>query len=283
LSEKIEDERGFPITNLERFYDDSNVQDFLGVSFDSTGKIIGKIDKEEFSKGFRKIVEDVATGTINSRDFNTSEERKKYLREFPNEIRPDVQKKGSFTTSDFNLRTKVKSSELRAGAAKVSDSKNSSTGSKKGKSTHKGLFRTSDIPFELSNTSLKIMYLELSKIDAYNFPNATHDLLRSFLECALVFYFKETGDYAKIAKNDQHNPKLSEMLIHIMNRKCSTIQDEHIIQIVEHVKKDYADSYSLARMNMINHNENWNSSERDVRSAWGKLEALVKVILNSKG
>jgi len=38
--------------------------------------------------------------------------------------------------------------------------------------------------------------------------------------------------------------------------------------------------YSLARMNMGNHDENWNSTEKDVRSAWGKIESLVKILLN---
>jgi len=31
---------------------------------------------------------------------------------------------------------------------------------------------------------------------------------------------------------------------------------------------------------MINHNENWNSDEKEVRSAWGKMEGLFKVLLN---
>jgi hypothetical protein len=124
------------------------------------------------------------------------------------------------------------------------------------------------------------MYLELTKIDVDTLPNATHDLLRSFLECALVTFLKETGDYPNIERNSKHNPKLGEMLTYIMNKKCDLIQDDQVIQIVEHIKNDYKDSYSIERMNMINHNENWNSSSRDVRSSWGKMEALVKVLIN---
>jgi hypothetical protein len=124
------------------------------------------------------------------------------------------------------------------------------------------------------------MYVELSTIDVEKFPNAAHDLLRSFLECALVTYLKETGDYNQIKKGGKHNPKLSEMLSYIKDGKCLSIQDEHIKQVAEHIKKNFSDSYSLERMNMINHNEQWNSSSREVFSTWGKLEGLIKILIN---
>ncbi len=37
------------------------------------------------------------------------------------------------------------------------------------------------------------MLEELQRIDYRRFPNASHDLLRSFLECSLKAYFKDSG------------------------------------------------------------------------------------------
>ena len=143
----------------------------------------------------------------------------------------------------------------------------------------KGLI-PSYVPFKLESSSLKLIYKELRNIPVKDYPNAAHDLLRSFLECTLVFYLKKTGEYDSIVKHEKHNPPLAELLNFIMSDKCTSITDEHIKGIAGQIKSDYAQNYSLVRMNLINHNENWVSSENEVRSAWSKLEALMKTLLN---
>jgi hypothetical protein len=121
--------------------------------------------------------------------------------------------------------------------------------------------------------------MKLRDIEVKTFPNATHDLLRSFLECVLVFYLKATEEYGLVKARKYDNPSLSEMLSFLFSDKCTSITDKNIKQVVEQIKTNYAHHYSLARMNMINHNENWNSNEKEVRSAWGKMESLFKVLL----
>lgn len=266
LKAKVHDDRDFPITNLERFYDDKNVSGFLGIEFDRLGKVKGKIDKIEFEKGFKKIIEDVAMGDIDSRRYNKIEQRKKYINDLPNQYKPDLSKTGSFGSSDFK--------ELD-----VPENKKGKKG-ERSKKIPKGLFFQSDLPFKLSSTSLRLMYNELRDIEVKTFPNATHDLLRSFLECVLVFYLKATEEYGLVKARNYDNPSLSEMLEFISSDVCISIGDKNIKQVVKQIKSNYAHSYSLARMNMINHNENWNSDEKEVRSAWGKMEGLFKVLLN---
>jgi len=266
LKAKVHDDRDFPITNLERFYDDKNVSEFLGIEFDRLGKVKGKIDKTEFEKGFKKIIEDVAMGDIDSRRYNKIEQRKKYINDLPNQYKPDLSKSGSFGNADFK--------ELDAPENKKGKKRERS------KKIPKGLFFQSDLPFKLSSTSLRLMYYELRDIEVKTFPNATHDLLRSFLECVLIFYLKATKEYELIVKDDRHNPKLSEMLTFLFSDKCTSITDKNIKQVVRQMKANWQDSYSLERLNMIKHNENWNSNEKEVRSAWGKMESLFKVLLN---
>jgi len=70
------------------------------------------------------------------------------------------------------------------------------------------------------------------------------------------------------------------MLTFLFSDQCVSITDSNIKQVVRQMKGNWQDSYSLERMNMINHNENWNSNEKEVRGAWGKMESLFKVLLN---
>lgn len=262
----VHDERKFPITNLERMYEDAYVTDYLGISFDSNGKIKGNVKADEFKKAYKKIVEDVASGEIDSRKYNHKDQRKKYIDELPKEIKPSKEEKDSFTSSSFK-ENKVDKSALE----KTVKSNKKQTG-----------LIPSFIPFKLENSSLKEIYTELRTIPVENFPNATHDLLRSFLECSLVYYLKETDEYRLVEKNSKHNPKLDEMLTFIQSAKCTSIANNSVKQVVEHIKSHYTQAYSLARLNMINHNENWTSNEKEVRAAWSKIEALMKYLLNPK-
>ena len=261
----VHNERTFPITNLERMYTDPNVRNFLGFDFDESGKIDGKIEISEFNRGYSKIVEDVATGKIDSRKYNTDAQREEYLASLPSHNRPNKSKTGKFTTAGVKPTTAPK----RARTPVDTSSK-----------VPKGLFHSTKVPFRVNSTSLRLLYNELRDLPVKTFPNASHDLLRSFLECALVFYLKEKKHYDKLLKSDRHNPKLSELLTYVVSNDAGLIADPNLLQVVSQIKSDYSESYSLERLNMINHNENWVSSEKDVRSAWAKLEVLIKELLN---
>lgn len=263
LRDKVHNDRDFPISTLERFYTDVNVASFLGIEFDEFGKVSGRIEKKEFKKGFTKIVEDIAANIIDSRTHNKAEQREEYLKNFPEQFKPDLSKAGGFTTDDFKIQP----------VAAPRDKKSS-------RKMPKGLFFQADVPFNLASTPLRIIYNELRDINVKEFPNAAYELIRSFLECALVYYLKETDEYKLVAANEKHNPKLSEMLTFIASDKCKTINDTNIKQVANQIKSDWAFPYSLERMNMEKHNENWTSVEKDVRSAWGKIESLIKLLLN---
>lgn len=262
----VHDERKFPITNLERMYDDPYVTDYLGFGFETTGKVKGKVKSDDFKKPYKRIVEDIALNQLNSRNTNTKEQRQKYIDTLPPELKPNKVNKGSFTISSFK-ETKVDKEEL---GKKVKSIKK-----------QKGLI-PSYIPFKLEHSSLREIYEELRRIPVKDFANATHDLLRSFLECTLVCYLKETKEYKLVEKNSKHNPKLDEMLTFILSDKCTSIDDSSLKQVIEHIKSHYTQAYSLVRLNMINHNETWVSTEKEVRTAWSKIEPLMKYLLNPK-
>src|SRR3990167_7354327 len=138
ILDKIHDERKFPITNLERMYDNPYVQESFGFSFDSNGKFRGSIGKNEFLKGFRKLIEDITTGEIDSRKTNTSKQIQKYIEDLPDENRPNLKRKGKLTSKDFK-EVKVDKNTIKSFRSSPKPA---------------GLFLPGHIPFKLKNTSL---------------------------------------------------------------------------------------------------------------------------------
>ncbi len=265
IESTIHDERKFPITNLERMYSDNNVREFFGIEFKSNGEVLGKIPFDEFKKGYQVLVEDVATGVIDSRKYNSSSQKQEYLNNFPSDKKPDKSKKGSFTAK------KIKE-EIPARVANKSKKDSSNK-------TLSGLFASSKMPFKIDSSSLKIFYDELHDLPVRKFPNATHDFLRSFFECSLLFFLKEKNEYEKVKRHGQ-TPTLHEMLSHLFLDSCTLISDPHLKQLINQINSDYSKPHSLQRMNMINHNQHWVSTEPEVRAIWARLEPLIKIFIN---
>ncbi|MGZ4162306.1 MAG: hypothetical protein ACXVNF_16135, partial [Neobacillus sp.] len=259
----VHDERSFPITNLERMYDDTKVLDYLGISFDKNGKISINTKEDEFKKAYKRIVEDIAKNDLNSRNTNNKEQREKYIQNLPEDLKPT---KATVSSSSESFKeTKIDKANLRRNIKK----------NKK----QSGLI-PDFMEFKLNNSSLQTLFIELQDIPVAEFPNAAHDLLRSFLECTLAYYLKNSGEYSSVdKKNNSYNPGLKEMLNFISSAKCTSIKDDNVKQVATHLTTDYAHPYSLARFNMINHNENWVSHEGEVRAAWSKIEELMKYLL----
>jgi len=105
--------------------------------------------------------------------------------------------------------------------------------------------------------------------------------LRSFLECSLVTFLKHSGDFSKITKNNpKHNPSIGQMLTYIISGKCSLVSDQNLLDALKLNKDKFDSKYSVARMHGINHNENYTSTTQEVKSTFGLLQNLFKVILN---
>lgn len=146
-----------------------------------------------------------------------------------------------------------------------------------------GLFSPSQVPFKLGNKQLQKLYDELKDPNILEFPNAAHDLLRSFLECSLVAYLKhdKINRYKEVlGVKNQKNLTLRNLLDYVADDKKSPIQERSVRLIAKQLISDDRKEYSVVRMDMVNHNENWFSVEQDVRNAWEKIEPLFKIILN---
>ena len=75
---KVREQRSFPVSTLERLYDDSGFRDHLNFKFDKNGKIKISSSKRRFDEEFKKVVLDAVDKRIDTRKLGTDKERKKY-------------------------------------------------------------------------------------------------------------------------------------------------------------------------------------------------------------
>ncbi|WP_397363185.1 hypothetical protein [Olleya sp. R77988] len=268
--------RGY-VTTFYRLIATGPAKKSYGLTTDENGNL--KYTDKDFPDKLKVIIynvlkkKDFSGNKVDTRELNKNPEIKNYLdsvnsqdvKKVENELNKNIQQ-DIFGKKTFNLE--------------IDKTEETPISAKRNKPVPKGLFYSTDVPIRIGNTSLRTLYDELKNISVYDFPNATHDLLRSFLECSLIFFLKEIKEYELVKKSDVHNPKLGEMMTHIINGKCNFIKDQNLIASLKAIKTDFDQPYSLERMNMINHNENCTSTEKDVRKTWAQLESLFKIILN---
>lgn len=257
VTKKVHNERSFPISTIERLYEDKQVRSFLGFDFASDGEVKIYINKSEFEKGFKRIVQDIVEKAEDSRTLNNEKSRKKYLDGFPKSDTPN-QSKGSkvLTSKDFKESSLAYTRKRTRLAPK-------------------------DVKFTLQAPGVRRMLIELQGIDYHKFSNATHDLLRSFLECALKAYFEHCGNPVKQAKE-----KAYVQLKDVLQAFKDEMDVDKNIQLSQVTQKIMSStkmiSYSAQFMNAMHHNPSVFATDKEVEEAWDKMEKLFRYILDPK-
>lgn len=214
VAAKVRDPREFPLTNLERIYRSTEAAEFLGVTFDENRQLSGHIDIAEFKKGLGRIVTDVATGKVNSRNLNSAKELGNLLGDFAGDT-PNKSKRGSFT-----LRNLVSGPAGKAGALP----KLLPANPKPARPQVALISRT--FVCGVQDARINAMLKELKRLPVEDYPNAVALALRGFLDLAVGTYSDRTGATAKIiakvqAKNPNQKrgedwyPTLRQMLRHL--------------------------------------------------------------------
>lgn len=239
-------------------------------------KLLFSTNKEDSEFILKSLISLIEDGVINTR----SDEKKGTVRIKTGELGDTLEELISESKVKIKKFDKTKVKEISQDFLNDLQKKSKNNNVINQPKTPVGLFFKKKIPYGLSSSSLKIIYDELASINVADFPNASHDLLRSFFECSLIQFLKDKEKYESLVKNKEHAPKLSEIITHVIKEKLVT--DASIIQNLNQIKNDWDKPYSLSRMNAVNHNEKYTSTEKDVRSTWAKLENLFMFILKSK-
>lgn len=244
---KISNKRTFNITTLERFYSDKYVQDKLGIEFN---KITGEATiphSDDFDKVYSRVITDITSGIATSRkELMKEKDRKKYIDSVVHEV---------LNGQEINKNNKKNAASFRP--------------SKLIKSSQKFLVPKS---FEdtLNAPGIGRVLWELQRIDYANFPNATADLLRTFLEITLKKYLQEIKSLPIPRKTGGYI-----FLGHVLQKMktiLQTIPNHGLVQVISEIEKNkwYLDS--------INHNPDIFAVEGRVKDAWDQLQPLIKFI-----
>ncbi|HEY5235694.1 MAG TPA: hypothetical protein VIJ14_05915 [Rhabdochlamydiaceae bacterium] len=236
------DSQNFPISTFERLYDNDIFRKKAKISFDDNGQVIIHSHQEDLKELIKKVVTDIVDRNIDSRILNRKDasEAKKYINELG-----DLGKSGDKTiATDYE-------------PAKQSDQK------------RKHLV-PDYIVCTLSYPAINKMLNELKKIPWTKYPNASHDLLRTFLECSLKAYFEEQG----MTPSAHLSSLITQAIKHFDTVQRSLVQPLKVIQ----GSGPYLHSQDF--LNATNHNHNTFAVGKNVEDAWDQMESVLKYILS---
>lgn len=255
---KAYSEREFPISTLERMYADKYVRDFLGFELTGDGDFEIKIKPDEFKKGLKKIIQDIVEKKENSRSLNDEESRKKYI--------------NSFSAADTPDKTKGTKAIKSGGFKEIPINSNSSKQKRR-------KLAPGNIIFTLNSPGVERMLRELQAIDYNRFPNAAHDLLRSFLECSIKEYFYYIGDPIRPAKGRSY--VFLKDVLKALKDKMDLEKNTELSQVTQKIISSEAmEPHSTKMFDAINHNPSIFSIPKEVEDAWDSMEKLLRFILN---
>lgn len=274
---KVDNPRAGLFTTIERVFESSVGRKYLHVKPDAKDGIRGETTKQEFLRGFTKLVTDVALGHQSSRTLNKNENIDAYFRSWDRETLPK-KKKGSFVPADIIKGKSVASSSTNAKPQKP----------KRGKSPASTVL-PKDFKIRYGSDRLVDIRRELVKLKRMEFPNAGAVLLRVFFELSVLDYLDRTGDLAKIVtklekKNNKPphgTPTLKQLMPEIKAIAKKKLKPSEANRVEKAVKYDAAAPFTLSDLHAFVHQVADLPSERDIQQFWLRTEPLFRLMLES--
>ena len=264
------DERKFPITTLDRLVKTSTVQKFLGIQLDDKGILKGNIKKEEFIKGYSKIISDLALKQQTSRTLDKDSDRENYLKSFKHK-KPNLREKGTFSMGSFK----------RIRIAEKPSKKSKPTLRKRNLKDY-NFFIPGD-----SSIILKV-YKEIEIIDFHRKPYTFVMVFRAFLHMCCSQYVRNEDLIQKIKeqrkekrKDKYHkDPTLKEILVYFYN---NTFKDGGIKKSIgKFINEQNTQITTLDTLNSIHHSNTIFVNGELHKNMLDTLEQFLRALLKRK-
>lgn len=290
--------RRFPVSTLARLYENDNFLELVGIQVkNETGEVSLLSSAESFKRVATKIVSDIRDGKINTRSLNKTSSNRyvEYMQELYdllNEKRPEDE-----THADWQpIETSTSQSNSRKGAGESRPDEESgsadSGGGRSNKPADTGRDKAKPFPKKrnyLSTDNLIVpsefpasiheIVKELSAINIQRFPNATLDLLRTFLEKAIKAYAEALGEDIRKGSNEKGFVFLSNCLIWLEEHFRKNGKTA-LIQPVQKIRGGrYGFVGSKEHLDATNHNHHIFATPDDVRESWATIEGIMKAVL----
>lgn len=137
------------------------------------------------------------------------------------------------------------------------------------------------MPMQLPSIGMRARYDELRRINVKNFPNATFDIMRTFIECAIKVYFESAHDPVTRGGGPSGPVQLSHCLSHMNARLGSNSTVSRALTIMRSKQFSNSETYvaSSVAFNDSNHDPEVVFNYEQVNSMWAQLRPLVKFLL----
>lgn len=247
--------KNFPMSTLERLYNNPEFQEMAKIKFDETGQVIVSAKDGDFNKLITKIVSDIHAKKIDTRVLNkkTSESYKAYMKEIKDlDVKESSKPKKA---PDFKPQPVPPPQAASRGVV------------------------PQDLVCSIDYPAVKRVLKELQTLNYHKYPNATHDLLRSFLECSLKAYFDHKNITVTPGRGGyvQLQQVLEEAKRHFATEQRSLVQ---VVQKMTDQNTQNSYMYSTDYLNAVNHNHQIFSKHDDVEATWDQMANLIKYVLD---
>lgn len=275
IKAKLDNPRAKVFTTLERVFDSPVGRDYLKVEPDPDHGLRGTTTKNEFIRGYTKLVADVALGKQTSRTLNKPGDIENYFRSWGAKDLP-AEKHGSFVPSDIIQSKSVASSKSKPETAKSP---------KKSRQESKTIVPR-DLKVRFGSDRLVDIRSELVKLKRDQFPNAGAVLLRVFFELSIIDYLERTGDLPRIiaklggkGKLSFDVPTMKQLAPEITRIAKNKLPNTEARKVEKAIRYDPAAPFTLSDLHAFVHQASDLPSARDIWQFWLRTEPLFRMML----
>lgn len=253
----------FPITNLDRLLGTPEVRDMLGLTQEG-GDLLTDLPQAELIKPLKKVVTDLASGTIKVSKLKNKDDRVKYVKSLKGQL-PDLAKRSGTPTPIDRLATTAQAK--------------SHTSATRGAKAHSLLERKALIPansqvaLNINDQKLQQICKELRKLPLDGYPVAVAALFRVFLELSLDHY----GSEKKLSgyNSDLHLKKKVEAVSAALQADGANKRD---LQGFRALASNPNVALSIDRLHGVIHSRYALPTPSELRSGWAEVQVAFKKI-----
>jgi hypothetical protein len=296
--------RTFPTSVLARIYESRDFIELTGIRLDAEGELQLGVPRDVFARMAENIMEGVAEGDINTRSVNKvgsprflalmQELRDIAASRAPSKSTAEAQSGRGAVSSTATAasaaggKSNGHSAGPSAGTHSTAGADASAPGSSHSTGTGDGKTAKSRQYLDTSQLAVPTGYpaavektlQELSLINIQRLPNATFDLMRTFLEKSIKAYADAVSEDIRKTTNQSGYVYLKQCL-EWLEKRATANGPKHLVQVIKKLQSNKINDYisSMDHLNAINHNHHIFATTDDVRQSWDlMLSVLVEVL-----
>jgi len=277
IAAKLSHPRTKIFTTLERIVDSTVGRSYLHMQPDPEHGIKVATSKQEFLKGFKKLVTDVATGRQSSRTLNSNEDIKRYFESWSAEDRPEKRIDG-FIPGDLVGKT---SSALTTAPPKKPE----------GKPKQSSIYATvlpKTLKAKFANAKMIHIRNELSKLRRDDFPNAGAVLLRVFFEITVRHYLERTGALERITQELRErkalqfdSPQMKQLIPEIIKITKEKLPKSVASTVEKAITYNNSAPFTYSEFNAFFHSSLDLPTGSYIFQFWNRTEPLFRLMLEA--